>query len=310
MPEPTKMTIIGAGALGTFHAAWLSAAGLDVTLVCRKRDAERLEQGVRVTGLRELSARPRIAITPPTSGIALVTVKTYDIADAVRMIPPAPDTLAVIIHNGLGGDETAAAILGPGHAAAGISYSGATLLEPGAVRLAGLGELVLGSVEPDVPARLGSVAETLARTGLTVRVAGDIRREQWEKLYANIGINAITAITGLPNGELANDPGLRELSAETVREAVRVSDALGISPRLDPVEHAFAVIDATAGNRSSMLQDILRGRRTEIDAINGAVGALGRRLGVPTPLNDALTALVRCLERRTTRDRAADALHG
>lgn len=310
MPESLTITILGAGALGTFYAAWLSDAGLDVTLVCRERDVERLKKGVRVTGLRDLTAYPRIAAIPPASDLALVTVKTYDIATAARSIPLTPETLVAVIHNGLGGDDAAAAILGPGHVGAGVSYCGITFLEPGLVRLAGFRELVLGSVEPAVAARLAPMAEALARTGLNVRFSGDIRAEQWEKLSVNVGINAITALTGLPNGELTKDSGLRQLVAEAVHEAVRVSEALGIHPRRDPLENTFAVIEETGGNRSSMLQDIRKGKRTEIDAINGAISDLGSRHGIPTPVNDTLAALIRGLERGTGAGDSGNAPHG
>ncbi len=303
-PEyPVNFTVIGAGALGTFYAAMLSASGFTVTLVCREKDVATLEKGIRITGLLERTARPAISTVPPASGPVLVTVKTYDIPSAVRGIPLGPDTLVVVIHNGLGGDVAATAVLGPGHVAAGVSYSGATFLEPGVVRLAGLNGIVLGSVEPEVRARLPVVAEAMGKAGLKARVDDDIRAAQWEKLYANVGINAITAITGRRNGEILAIPALRELAVSAVEEAARVSRALKIHSPIDPVGSLLEVIRDTAENRSSMLQDILRGKRTEIDAMNGMIRDLGRNLGIPTPCNDALAALVNGIEHRgKTRD--------
>jgi 2-dehydropantoate 2-reductase len=298
-----KTTVIGAGALGTFYAAMLSASGLDVTLVCRERDVETLRKGILITGLMEQHAHPAIATVPPVSDLIFVAVKTYDIPSAVRGIRLKPDTIVVVIHNGLGGDEAAAYILGPGHAAAGVSYSGVTFLEPGAVKLAGFNELVIGSIDPEVNAHLGVVREALVKAGLEARVAENIRTEQWEKLYTNIGVNAITAITGLDNGTLADVPELRFLVVQAVREAVIVSVAAGVRPHRDPVENTFRVIEANKRNRSSMLQDILKGKRTEIDAINGMVCAMGRKAGIPTPFNDTITALVKGIEKCHERER-------
>jgi 2-dehydropantoate 2-reductase len=292
-----KIVVIGAGALGTFYSAMLASSGQDVTLVCRERDVEILKKGIHVQGTLDRVASPAVSTIVPPSDLIFVTVKSYDIASAVKGIGLKPGTLVVIIHNGLGPDEEAAAIAGKGHIAIGISYSGVTFLEPGNVRLAGYTETVLGSVEPAVVQKLGAVKDVLEKAGLRARVAGDIRAAQWEKLYANIAINPITAITGLNNGMLVEVPELKALAAEVVKEASRVSDALGIKTSVDPVENAFRVIRDTAGNRSSMLQDVSRGRRTEIDALNGRVCELGRKAGIPTPYNQALTALVKGLEK-------------
>ncbi len=291
------ISVIGAGALGTFYSAMLSASGQDVTLVCRERDVETLSRGVSVTGLLERTAHPRIAARPPPSELIFITVKAYDVEAAAMGIHVEPDTLVVVIHNGLGGDEAAAAVLGKGHAAVGVSYSGVTFLEPGKVRLAGYTETVLGSVEPEVQRRLGAAKEALERAGLMARIAQDIRAAQWEKLYANLAINPITALTGLNNGAILEIPELKALAAELVDEASRVSKALGIKTGVDPVENAFKVMRDTYNNRSSMLQDVARGRRTEIDFLNGKVCELARSLGISTPHNDAITALIKGLEK-------------
>ncbi len=296
-----KITVIGAGALGTFYGAMLSASGQDVTLVCREKDVETLKQGIRVIGQREIAAQPAIATRPPASDLVFVTVKAYDVPGAVEAIRPSPRTLVVVVHNGLGSDGAAAAILGKGHVAVGVSYSGVTFLGPGKVALAGYTETVLGSVEPDVVGLLPIAQGALEKAGLKARIAGDIRAAQWEKLYANLAINPITALTGLNNGMLLEVPELKTLAAEVVREAARVAGARGIKTGADPVESAFKVIRDTSGNRSSMLQDVSRGRRTEIDALNGRICELGREAGVPTPYNSTITALVRGMEKRADK---------
>lgn len=296
-----KVSVIGAGALGTFYGTMFSSSGQDVTLVCREKDVEALKRGVSVTGSLERTAHPSVATSPPPSDIVFVTVKAYDVEAAVKGITMKPGTLVVIIHNGLGPDEAAAAVLGHGRVAVGVSYSGVTFLEPGKVRLAGYTETVLGSVDLDVTKRLHIAQEALEKAGLNTRIAEDIRAAQWEKLYANIAINPITAITGLNNGMLLEVPELKALVAEVVAEASRVSRDLGIKTAVDPLENTFKVIRDTYRNRSSMLQDVTRGKRTEIDALNGKICELGRRVGVSTPYNDTITALIKGIEKRSLR---------
>jgi len=142
------------------------------------------------------------------------------------------------------------------------------------------------------------IAETFNDAGLQTRVSGDVRSDIWGKVLVNLGINALTALTGLRNGQLLDVPELRRLMRLAVEEGMRVAEADGVDlGPLDHVAHVYEVAEATGVNRSSMLQDVDRGRRTEIDALNGAVVGLGEKLGVETPVNRAFTALVKGLER-------------
>jgi 2-dehydropantoate 2-reductase len=293
-----KISVIGAGALGTFYAAMMAASGQDVTLVCRERDIPALSRGISVTGAREVTARPAISPEPVLSDVVFVTVKSYDVATAVKDLPVNPGTIVVIIHNGLGGEEAAASVLGPCRVATGVSYSGVTFMEPGKVRLAGYTETLLGSMDKSARDRLDLPLYALTRAGLAARIVEDIRAAQWNKVFANVGINAVTAITGLPNGALAEVPELKAMVAAAVSEAAAVAAMAGIKTDVDPVALTFGVIRDTAGNRSSMLQDVARGKRTEIDALNGMVCELGHKYGVPTPVNETLTALVKGIEKR------------
>jgi 2-dehydropantoate 2-reductase len=293
-----KVAVIGAGALGTFYCTMIAASGQDTTLVCRERDVERLKNGIEVTGDVEKSARLHVASRPPEADVVFVAVKAYDVASAVRDLPLKSDTLVVIIHNGLGSDEVAASILGKGHVGVGVSYSGVTFLEPGRVKLNGYTETVLGSVEQDVRERMGEALDILKKAGLKARIANDIRAAQWEKMYANVGINALTAITGLNNGMLLEIPTLKETVTAAVTEAGRVSWTMGVHTHVDPVQNTFKVIRDTENNRSSMLQDVSKGKRTEIDVLNGKVSELGRKVNVPTPVNDTITGIVKGIEKR------------
>ncbi len=293
-----KISVIGAGALGTFYSGMMAASGQDVTLVCREKDVPVLRQGISITGAMEARARPAISAVPVLSDVVFITVKSYDVAGAVKGLPVNPGTIVVIIHNGIGPDEAASAAIGKCRIAVGLAYGGVTFLEPGKVCVAGYTETVLGAVDHEARDRLDLPLLALNKAGLKARIAEDIRAAQWEKMYANVGINAITAITGLTNHMLLEVPVLKALAAAAVTEAANVARAAGVRTGVDPVEQTFKVIRETAGNRSSMLQDVSRGRRTEIDALNGMVCEMGRKYGIPTPVNDTITALVKGIEKR------------
>ncbi|CAJ37426.1 ketopantoate reductase family protein [Methanocella arvoryzae] len=293
-----KISVIGAGALGTFYAAMLAASGQDVTLVCRPKYREALEKGVQVDGVFQATAKPRISDRPVPADLVFTAVKSYDVEAAVEGLSFNPGTLVVVISNGLGSDEAAAAKIGSCRVAAGVSYSGVVFLEPGRVHVAGYTETVLGSTDPGARDRLDMALIALEKAGLKARIADDIRAAQWEKLFANVGINAITAITGLKNGMLLEIPELKALVTAAVSEAGEVARAAGIRVGVDPVEQTYRVIRDTAGNRSSMLQDVTKGKRTEIDVLNSKIAEIGRACGIPTPVNDTITALIRGIEHR------------
>jgi 2-dehydropantoate 2-reductase len=144
---------------------------------------------------------------------------------------------------------------------------------------------------------MAALAGLFETCGLPAALTDDLDGMVWGKLVANAGINALTALLRVPNGALAVTPQARALVERVAVEAAAVAAARGVRlPYADPAAHALAVAEATGANRSSTLQDVLRGSPTEIDAINGAVAREGRRLGVPTPVNALLAELVAALE--------------
>ncbi len=300
-----KIAIIGAGALGSVIGFHLASAA-EVVLV--DQWAEHVtainNHGLRCLRDDDESMRAIAATTDPTSvkpvTIALITVKAaqtpWAAEIAARLL--ATDGVAYTLQNGLGNDEVLRSHLGMQRVGQAVTTMGATLLGPGLVRMAGIGPTTFGAA-PSL-----SIAYALANyfrtSGLPASVSTDVTSLVWGKLIVNVGINALTAILRVPNGALANIPAASRLAQRAVEEAVAVARAAGISLSLaDPVAETLAVAQATAVNRSSMLQDILRGIPTEIDTINGAIVREGRRLGVPTPFNEMLCDMVKALEATT-----------
>jgi 2-dehydropantoate 2-reductase len=222
--------------------------------------------------------------------IALVLVKSWQTARAAQQITAflAPSGVAVTLQNGLGNLETLAAALGPARATLGMTTQGATLLGPGRVREGGRGPIILAE-DP----RLAVLMDRLRAAGFEVRTAADVASLAWGKLIVNAAINALTALLRVPNGELLNRPPALALADEAAREAAAVAVAKGLTlPFPDPVARAREVMGLTAHNQSSMLQDVLRGAPTEVEAINGAVVREARALGLQAPVNETLWRLV------------------
>jgi len=240
-----------------------------------------------VTSPAEVVARGRIA---------LVLVKAWQTERAARQLRDclAPDGLAVTLQNGIGNLEALAGALGRSRCAVGVTTLGANLLEPGRARAAGEGMVTL-----EEHPRSERIVSLLATAGLEVATTLDVTALLWGKLVINAAINPLTALLRIPNGELLERPTVRSLMAVTAQEAAAVAAAQEIAlPYPDPVCAVEAVAQRTAANHSSMLQDVLRGAPTEVDAINGAVARAGERSGVPTPVNRALWGLVKGLGGR------------
>jgi len=263
------------------------------------------ERGIRLQENGKVSEHRVKATDDPSechgAEIALVLVKSWQTEAAASMLADclAPDGVALTLQNGLGNIEVLQAVIGPERAALGVTTSGATLLGPGSVRAGGTGPT---HVAPHP--RLEPLVELLGTAGFEVYAAANLLSLVWGKLVVNTGINALTALLEVRNGELLERPHALSIMNEAALETARVAEELGIKlPYDDPLHEVEGVAGRTAENESSMLQDIRRGAPTEVDAINGAVMQEGGRLGVPTPVNWSLWNLVRAkLDRDAKRE--------
>lgn len=302
-----RIVVFGAGAMGSWIGALLANAGHDVTLVARQEHAAVVNaRGLQVSGRTETLARPH-AVTraqdAPAPDVLILTVKAYDTARAIREMRPlvGARTAIVSMQNGLGNVEAIADAFDEPRAFAAVTTHGVTFVEPGHVRHAGVGYFVVGSPFNEHK-RAEELTALFREAGVDAAFSPRILGEVWAKVVVNAGINPITAITGLRNGALLEVPALRELMLRACEEAIDVARAEGAPlPDDDLVARTRRVAELTAQNKSSMLQDVERGRPTEVDAICGEVVARGRKLGIDTPVNLALRALVKGIEESTRR---------
>lgn len=305
-----EIVVVGPGAIGCLFAAYLARAGSMVWLLDHRPERAKQigERGITVESERgDFHVQMRVTAKPAeirSADLLILCVKANNTADAAARlqgtIPPQSHLLT--LQNGLGNVERLGEFFDSSRILAGATSHGATLLDVGRVRHAGYGEIWIGETGGTSSSlagreKLQNLAATLNRAGLQAQVVDDIEAVLWRKLMVNVGINALTAILGVPNGELLRIHECTNLMDGAVAEAVKVARHCGIN--LNPteeIERVRAVCRSTTTNISSMLQDVRRKKKTEIDQLNGVVVKMAAMYGTTAPVNEVLTALVRSLE--------------
>lgn len=289
-----KVAVLGAGAVGSVLGALLSEGGCDVTLVSRNEehvDAINLNGLVVKTPDGEESS-VTIKADTKVSGeqdLIVLATKAYDVESALAQVKKFGCPV-LCLQNGIGVEEIAAKVVGAERVIRGVTFMGATFLGPGCVMNAGIGETLIGQSKHSE-----KIAGLFSKSRILTEMTNDITGAVWTKALINCGLNPFGALTGLSNGELQAVPGLKDAMLATVEEGEAVAGSFGIKAD-NPGEKLLRIMTSTAQNKNSMLQDIEGGKRTEIDFLNGAISRLGKEKGVATPLNDAITALVKGLE--------------
>ncbi len=307
-----RFVVVGPGALGCLMATRLAEAAAKTgdALWILDHDPERAGLiGYRGLIYQKLDNRrnyPVDACADPSAigraDVLFLCVKSYDLRAALSLCRPLlrSGTLAIFMQNGIAhlGLTDLAGAAAPVY---GCTSEGATSLGAGQVRHAGDGATHLGFLENCGEAATELLAQTvsvLRAGGLAAFVSEDILTRLWAKLFVNVGINALTAIHDCPNGDLLTLPGVGAEMKAAVEEARRVAEAKGIAVDTDPYRTTVEVCRATAANISSMRQDVLKKRPTEIEAINGAVAREAAGLSIPTPVNDMLVERIKAIEQR------------
>jgi 2-dehydropantoate 2-reductase len=293
------LLIVGSGALATLFAARLSAAGVDIAMLGSWREGL---AALRKTGACLNGGESQIVLATDNPAdcrgvkYALVLVKSRQTEHSASQLAEclADDGLAVTLQNGLGNDTILSNTLGLQRVSRGVTTLGGTLLAPGFVRSGGEGEITL-----EAHSHLAGLEEMLRLARFDVSIAENMEPVVWGKLIVNAAINPLTALLRVKNGDLLTNPSACALMEQLANEAAQVAEAFAVAlPFLDPKRAVEEVAQRTAENISSMLQDVLRGATTEVDAINGAVVRMGEQKGVPSLINQAICSLVKALPVR------------
>lgn len=298
-----RIAVIGCGAVGSLFAAHLAARG-DVEVVGydldRRHVAAMNDRGLRLSGVGNVHGRllaTADAAELPPCDFGVLATKAIHTEAAMRATAHAFEDGAVCsVQNGVGNEELIAEHVG--RVIRGTTFPAGRVLAPGEVAWDTAGDTWIGPFEP-APAPMEQIRELaglLTEAGMPTKALEDARGAQWTKLIFNAATNPIGALTHLTHGEACERPDLRRLVSDLVAEGVAVSAAQGISLDSDPDALVTHAQEVAHGHRASMLQDIEAGRRTEVDFLNGGIVRFGRETDVPTPLNEAIWALIRGLE--------------
>ncbi len=302
-----KVAIVGCGAMGSVYAALMVSAGHEVHAVTAWPDhaTAMAETGLRVEGksgdrtVRLASAGMQTGGIGPCD-LVIIATKAFDVTAAAESCLPllGPDTVVQTIQNGLGSPEVAAAVLGAERIAVGVVGGfGASLRAPGHVHHNGMEMIRFGALADLPRPRLEASARIWEEAGFTVRLFDDIGRMVWEKLIMNVTFSGTSVVTGLTIGGIMADADAWQVAEGCAREAVAVAEAAGIQMEVgDPIAHIRTLGGKIPHAKPSMLLDHEAGLRGEVDAINGSIPRLGRRYGVPTPVNDTVVAIVKARE--------------
>ena len=299
-----KITVIGAGAMGSLFGAILAESGEDVRLydIWEEHVKAINEKGLDI----ELNGKTRSVSVNATSDkrqiektdLAIIFVKSTQTVDAARIASELVGNSGFVLtlQNGMGNADIIGEVIDPGRIIAGTTSYGATMLGPGSIRHAGTGQTVIGMWSGIQKTGIAKIAAVFNKAGIVTETVDDVRSVIWGKLLVNVGINAITALTGIKNGRILDLAATKALSCAAVEEALEVARAQGVKVSDNTVEHVFQVAEATRNNRSSMGQDVDNKRQTEISAINGAIVREAQKLGINVPVNRTLTALIETLQ--------------
>jgi len=298
-----KIAVVGAGAVGGYFGGMLARAGAPVVFIGRPAFVEAVQNNgllLDTTHFKErlgADASGKISAAGDAE-IVLFCVKTTNTAATAKELAKvlAPDAVVVSMQNGVDNAEQIRAASGIAALAA-VVYVAASVPSPGTVKHVGRGDLILGP-ENKTTQRL---TQLFARAGVPCRVSENLPGELWTKLVWNCALNALSALGKVTYGEIIASLDAKQVLEGTVYEVLAVARAAGISPPglEDPkaaLAGAYKIAEQMSATRSSTAQDMMRGKRTEIDSLNGYVARKGHELGVPTPLNHALYTLVKLAE--------------
>lgn len=300
---PLQVAVLGAGAVGCYYGGMLARAGHRVTLIGRPQHVQVFEaQGLRMQTL-SFDETVKVAASTEASAVAgadlvLFAVKSPDTEHAGAQMREhlPPGALVLCLQNGVDNAERLRAVLPGIDVAAAVVYVATEMAGPGHLRHHGRGELV---IEPSPASHMA--AQALSAAGVPTEVSDNVRGALWAKLILNCAYNALSAVGRIPYGELVQQPGVQAVMRDVVAECRAVAAADGVTLPGDVDAAVRRIAETMPTQYSSTAQDLMRGKPSEIDHLNGHVVRRGEALGVPTPANRALWAVVKLLESGAAR---------
>jgi 2-dehydropantoate 2-reductase len=303
MTTPLKVAVMGAGAVGCYFGGMLARAGHEVMLIARPQHVEAIQRNGLRMETKTFDESVRLAASTDASAVqgaklVLFCVKSTDTEAAGGELLPylAPDALVLTLQNGVDNADRLRTVLVRQQVSAAVVYVATEMADAGHVRHHGRGELV---IEPSSAA--DAVAQALIAAGVPTEISGNVRGALWTKLVINCAYNAISAIAQVPYGKAVRGEGVMEVMGDVVDECLSVAMAEGVQLPGDTHAIVRKLVESMPGQYSSTAQDLARGKRTEIDHLNGLVVRRGEALGIATPANRVLWALVKLLEGRRSR---------
>ncbi len=297
-----KVAVMGAGAVGCYYGGMLARAGHEVVLIARPQHVEAITRdGLR---MQTTSFDERVALTASSepsavqgAQLVLCCVKSTDTESVGALLRPylAPDALVLTLQNGVDNADRLRTVLTGTAVAAAVVYVATEMVGAGHVKHHGRGELV---IEPAASSSISSeaVAQALIAAGVPTEISSNVRGALWAKLILNCAYNAVSAITQLPYGKTVAGEGIKDVMRDVVAECLAVAQAEGVQVAGDVPAAVAKLADSMPNQYSSTAQDLARGKRSEIDYLNGLIVKRGEALGVATPANRVLWALVRLME--------------
>jgi 2-dehydropantoate 2-reductase len=296
-----KIAIFGSGGVGGYFGGKLAAAGEDVTFLARGAHLKALQDnGLHIASplgdvhLPKVQAADRPQAIGPAD-VVLFTIKLYDVDAAAATLGPliGPETVVITLQNGVDAIDMVAKHVGEEHVAGGAAYIVVVVDQPGRLRHTGGQNLVFGERDGRRSDRLVAFEEAGKRAGFGAKASSEVETDLWIKFVRLSAWSGMTAVTRSPMGVLRDDPELFEMMMTATKEAIAVGTARGITFPADIVESTLAMIpNFPAASKSSMLEDLERGRRLELPWLSGAVVRIGREVGVPTPVHRFINAVL------------------
>ena len=297
-----KIVMFGAGGVGGYFGGRLAQSGCDVSFVARGAHLE----AIRRDGLRLVSPKGDAHVTsvrasadPAELGVAdvvFLTVKMYDVDTAAATLGPllGPDTMVVTLQNGVEATDMVARHVGRARTAGGVAYVAAVIDAPGVIRHTALDALIVGELDGALSPRLVALRDAASSAGFTFTASTQIQVDQWSKFARLSVFSGLTAATRSPLGVLLAEPALMALLERAVQESLAVGRARGVELAASVMDEVLGMVRSMPpGAKSSMLEDLERGKPLELPWLSGAVVRLGAEVGVPTPTHALIETLLR-----------------